>query len=169
VAAGTELDDDLDVSILDGLAVAARGDVLLVVWREQATLASGRYLSDRIRQLAALNRTIIIMQLILPTAAPPHGETAEQGQRVLEELAPRMRTFISVPLGDPARFGVARTAMRSLFRPTGQPTLQQVARDLPAALDLVDRYRSPSTPPAATMRRTFDRMFAGLGVTRPYS
>jgi len=107
----------LGVSVLrnDGVALAARGDVLTVLYKEPARLHRSRWVYDMADRLVERTQQgIAMLMIVLPTCDPPDAPTRAENSSRLRKLGPSLRRQVTVPVGN----DLSRSIVRSVVRAT---------------------------------------------------
>jgi len=106
----------LGVSVLanDGVAVAVRGDVLTVLYKEPARLHRSRWVYDLADRLVERSpHGIAALMVVLPTSDPPDGPARAENSSRLRKLGPSLRLLVTVPVGDDLSRSIVRSVMRA--------------------------------------------------------
>jgi hypothetical protein len=110
-----------------GVAWCTAGDVMLVVWQSTPTSEIGRWSLEQMSALAATCPTgIVVCQVVMPTSAVPDAERRTELQQHLEQLGPRLRHVVTIPLGDTLWTNVVRSLVRAILTVAGRGGLLSV-------------------------------------------
>jgi hypothetical protein len=116
------------VQALDGVGIACRGNLALIVYAADARLHRTRWLFDRMDELAARSPGGIVgLMIIAPHAGPPDGPTRRENSARLKVLGAKLRLLGTVALGDDFKVSIVRTVMRAMVMLSGQSARQFVA------------------------------------------
>jgi hypothetical protein len=100
------------VASYDGVATTVRGDTAVVLWKAPARPLRARWLFDRVDKLAAQHPAFATLMIILPSSAPPDGQTVSEFRARLQSFAPAMRKMVICVVGD----SVWRTLVQGVVR-----------------------------------------------------
>jgi hypothetical protein len=115
---------DGHVMTFDGVAAVVRGNTMTMLWKASARLPRSRWVMDKIDQLAAREPSgILVLMIILPSAAPPDRETRLENYRRIARFAPSLRGACTVVLG----YGVLQTLLRGVIRAMLLPHLGRMS------------------------------------------
>ncbi len=143
------------------------GDVGLVLWHGEATLAANRWLSHLVTSARRSGDGIRIgVQLLADRTGLPDAETRRYVQQVYAEELPHIRRFINAPLGDSLKQSLMRTVMRGMTMIGDKSRITFVASTIDEALDLVAPVASADTPPRSVLSRGIDQLFAEAKLAR---
>lgn len=149
----------------DGVAVIARGDVVLIVYQAPARLHRTRWLFDMLDRAAVANPDGIKgFMVVLRTADPPDGPTRAENTARFRKLAPSLRLMVTVPVGDALWVNIVRTVMRAIHLIQGRSRSQAVLTTLEAGLDRLFEEAGPETPSRAQVVADIDALHQALGV-----
>jgi hypothetical protein len=152
------------VETFDGVAIAECGDVLLVVWKSDATLARYDWFEPRVFAMAERHESIAICQFILSSSRPPDAALRARLRATLVRLGPRMRRLVSVPIGDAIWLTLVRGIMRGMAILSGQSGAVFVAANVESALDRIAQVRTADTPSRDVLAGTAEESARALGV-----
>ncbi len=154
----------MQVQVFDGVATAAAGDVMLVLWQSGAKAARIRWVNERaLALIAKYPQGIAAAQFLLPSATPPGlGEVGEV-RVALRAIAPHARRLIVVPLGSATWQSVVRGVMRAGLALLGQSERIKVAASASEALLLLDEMASGNSPARSDLDGALRMLFRALG------
>jgi hypothetical protein len=159
---------DGEVATFDGVGVAGRGDVLLIVYERDARLHRTRWLFDRADEVAAaLPGGMLVYMVVLPTAAPPDAPTRAENVKRLQKIGGALRRLVTTPVGDAFRVSVVRTVMRALSILQGQSRVQFVTSTVDDGLTRLLDAAGPRTPPRSQLVVDLHAVHRALGVEPP--
>jgi hypothetical protein len=155
---------DGDVLVFDGVAVRARGDLLLVVYQLAARLHRTRWLFDRIDELVAKHPSgVLVFMVVLPTADPPDGPTREENMARLRKIGKKLRRLVTTPVGDAFTTMVVRTIMRALAIANGHARDHFVTATVADGVTRLLQAAGPETPPKSVIIADIAAMQRALG------
>ena len=141
--------------------IGRSGDVGLVLWHGDPTLAANRWLLGHIVSARRAGHPYRIgLQLIAEQAPLPDAETRRFVQAMFKEELPHIHRFINAPLGDSMKQSLVRTVLRGMAMISDKSRAVVIASTLEEALDMASAVASAETPPRSVLRRTVDEMFA---------
>jgi hypothetical protein len=153
-----------EVKTLDGVGFINRGDTIVVVYRAPARLHRSRWLYFLADKAAKENPDgIVALMVILPTADPPDAETRAENTTRMRKLAPSLRRFVTVALGDDLRVAVVRTVMRALAVLQGKSKVHFVSDTVEDGVSLLREAAGPKTPAAAQLMEDVEALYRALG------
>jgi hypothetical protein len=107
---------------------------------------------------------IVGLMLVLPTATPPDAATRHENVVRMRKLAPHIRRFVTVPIGDALHVMVVRTVMRALGVVQGKSRVQKVANTIEQGIRSLLEAASPLTPTPAEIEADLRAMYEALNV-----
>jgi hypothetical protein len=134
-----------ELFVHDGVAVAAQGDAVVVLWQAPATMSRVLWNFDQVDRLAAQTPGgILALVILLPSSSPPDAETALECMRRIHRLRTSMRRQATVAVGG----GVWMTMIGAVFRAMRLPisdrlTLSGTVED---GVERALQKRGPATP-----------------------
>jgi hypothetical protein len=159
-----------NVKMYDGVAVIARGDLILIVYQQPARLHRTRWLFDMLDGAAAANLDGIKgLMVVLPTADPPDAPTRAENTARFRKLAPSMKLMVTVPVGDALWVSLVRTVMRAIHVIQGRSRNQAVLTTLEAGVERLLEAAGPKTPPRTQIEADLDALHQALGVEAPWA
>ena len=148
----------------DGVAFLARGDAITVVYSSPARLHRSRWLYDLADRAAAQNPGGIVgLMVILPTADAPDAPTRAENSTRMRKLAPAMRRFVTVAIGDDFRVSVVRTVMRALSVLQGKTKVHFVANTAEEGIKRLLEAASASTPGPVQLMQDLQALYRAVG------
>jgi hypothetical protein len=153
-----------EVKTFDGVGFLSRGDAAVVVYRAPARLHRSRwlyYLADRAARDSPDG--IVVLMVILPTADPPDGPTRGENTTRMRKLAPSLRRFVTVAIGDDLRLSVVRTVMRALAVLQGKSKVHFIENTLEDGVSRLLEAAGPKTPGAAELMQDVEALYEALG------
>lgn len=146
------------------VATVSAGDALLILWKSAASVPRIDWLTERaVAHIGERRRSIVAMQLLLPSATPPGLREVGAVRRGLQAVGPHARSLVVVPLGDAAWQSVVRSVMRAGLAVIGQSDRIRVADSPHCALDHLAAVSSDATPPRSSLEAAVDVLFTSLG------
>lgn len=151
-----------------GLVVARAGDVGLILWHGEPTLAANRWLIQYVTTARRAGSGFKIgIQLICDATPLPEADARRYVQEAFREELPHVRRFINAPLGDSMRQSLVRTILRGMAMIADRSKVVVIASTIREALDLTVPVASEDTPPRAVLDRLVDDLFAEARTPRP--
>jgi serine/threonine-protein kinase len=161
---------EANVATFDGLAAVVRGDLMAMVWKSSARAPRTRWAFDIIHRLAARQpRGIVVLMIILPSAAPPDREARIENELGLRRLGSSLRAVSTVVVGD----GVFQTLLRSVIRAMMLPHVHRIsaASTIESTIDegiaRLRMHAGPATPLPAVILDDVRAMFGALDLDPP--
>jgi hypothetical protein len=153
-----------EVKTYDGVGFLARGDCAIVVYHAAARLHRSRWLYDLADRAVGDNPAGIVgLMVILPTADPPDGPTRAENSTRLRKLAPSLRRFVTVAIGDDFRVSVVRTVIRALNVLQGKSNVHLVANTLETGIARMLEAGGPNTPGPVQITQDVHALYRALG------
>jgi DNA-binding CsgD family transcriptional regulator len=155
----------VEVRLFSGVACAALGDTLVVLWSTPATPQRWSWQWARVEELMQEHAAgVICLSLVLSSSTPPDSALRARMKADIAAAAARLRRFVIVPLGDSVWSAIVRTIGRAVLLLSGQSEQQKVAASVDQGLALVLQAAGPSTPPRRDLERTLGELSGLLGV-----
>lgn len=154
------------IQIFDRVACARRGDLLVFVYEGDARLHRTRWAFDRADELAQAHPDgVLILFLIPPGSAPPDGATRSENAVRFRKLLPRIRRFVTVPIGDALRAAIVRAVMRAMILVQRQANRHVIADTESEAISFVLEVASKDTPDRPTIEADVRALREALATT----
>ena len=148
----------------DGVALSRRGDTAVTLWKASARILRSRWLFDGLdRMVAEEPDGILVLMIILPTAAPPDRATSVENAKRALKLRPAIRRAVIVILGDSAWQRVVRGVMRA-FMPWTSSHLA-FASTVDDGIAKLLKAGGRKTPKKAAIEREVRALYAELDPT----
>jgi len=89
-----------NTNVKDGVAATALGNTLICVWQGPSSQQRWRWLAPQLDALSSTHPAgIILLQVILPSSAPPDATLRTEIQADMKRLGPRVHQVVTVALG----------------------------------------------------------------------
>ena len=151
-----------------GVGFLTHGDLALVTWTGEPSLAANRWLVDRMpAQVMSRHPSWLLLQIISPSCGTPGPEARQYVQEAFKTRLATVRCMVTVPLGDSLKQSIVRTIMRGMVILSGRSQTITVASSVDDALRLLGSVSSPDTPGRREVLADLRASFAELGVTEP--
>lgn len=161
----TDAADNQRTGVFDGIAIAERGDVLLVVWRKMASLERLAFFLSCLREM--LNRVegdILILQ-ILPADTSPSEQSAREGlMSRMKGAASRVRRIVTVFQGAELHLGELRSMLRATRKLLGRSDAKAVWGSTQEGIEIILEQASMRTPSKANLESTVAALTKALDV-----
>ena len=152
----------------DGVALMARGDLVLIAYQRAARIHRTRWLFDRIDAiLAGRKGSVVALMIILPTADPPDVATRAENKARMRKAGPHLRRLVTTPIGDAFRISVVRTIMRAIAILQGSSRVHFVCETVQEGIRCALEAAGPETPPLAQVVADLRALHDALGVAMP--
>ena len=153
-----------EVKTYDGVAFIARGDAVIVVYKAPAKLHRSRWLFDLADRAVAQNPDGIVgLMVILPTADPPDAPTRAENSVRMRKLAPGLRRFVTVAIGDDFRMAVVRTVIRAISVLQGKSKVHQIVDSAEQGIKRMLEAAGPNTPGPVQLMLDLKAAYQALG------
>jgi hypothetical protein len=152
-----------EIQVGDEVAFVARGDVILILWKGPSRLARGQWLFDETTQFAEKASSFSCMQIILPSSSPPDKPMRDESNRWFARFAPKLRTIVTVPVGDALWINVVRAIMRTMFMLHGRSSTHFVFDSPRAAARKLRETATSDTPSLDTLLDDSEALLRALG------
>lgn len=147
------------------VALAASGDVIVVVWSGAMTHVHWRWYLDALKHAATLNASgVMALHLILPSSTPPAAPLRAQIQRDLREVGPALRHMIVAPLGTSIWVSLVRTIVRAVLVISGHASHLSLVSNVDEMLSAARQASSPRTPSADELKLILSELHRALGI-----
>jgi serine/threonine protein kinase len=153
------------VRSLDGVAAIVRGDTMVMLWREPARIHRSRWVFDIADRLSErTGHSFLALMILLPTADPPDEETRRENALRMRVLAPAVRSWVNVVVGDEVKQLLARAVLRVMGRFYLRTPETAVTSSLAQGIARLRAHASPETPESFTMADDVRALCSKLGV-----
>jgi hypothetical protein len=169
-ASQMQLYGTLGLSVLpyEGVAVASRGDVITVLYKEPARLHRSRWVYDQTDRLAQrCPKGILGLMIILPTSTPPDGPTRAENSARLRRLGPLLRRLVTVPLGNEVTRSLVRSVVRSTSVLQGGAPRMHLSETLEGGIASLLESSSSLSPTFDTIAADVQMLCDALHVDEP--
>lgn len=155
----------VEVRLFSGVASAALGDTLVVLWSTPATLPRWSWQWARAEELMQAHEGgVACLVVVLSSSTPPDSALRARMKADIAAAGARLRRYVVVPLGDSVWLAIVRTIGRAVLLLSGQSEQQKVAASVDQGLALVQQGAGPYTPPRCDLERTLGELAGLLGV-----
>lgn len=169
----SSLDKSIDdpqnpTTIFDGIAIAERGDVLLVLWRKMASFERLAFFLSRLHEmLKRVEGDILILQ-ILPTDTSPNEQNAREVMMSrMKASASRVRRIVTVFQGEELHLGELRSMLRATRKLLGRSDAKAVWGSTNEGIDIILEQASLRTPTRAALESTVEKLNKALDQQAP--
>jgi hypothetical protein len=157
--------DPSDLKVGDGIAAIAVGDVLVVLWKEPASLPRWSWQLAASEELRARHPGgVFIFDLILASSKPPDAELRRRMQQDFERMKDGVRKLVVVALGDRFWQSVVRTIVRGVLIVSGLSKKLLLASTIAEGVDEIRSWASPATPARDDLLRAAEALRKALAV-----
>ena len=157
-----------DIQVFDGVAAAARGDAILILWRTPARRERILRAVGWIDALLARSPdTVVVCQLLLSSASPPNREGRTVAKPEALRLAARVRRAVMVPLGDSAWQAIVRAILRAGVMIAGHASQLKIASNERQAVDSILEVATPRSASRAELDAAVGALYVAVGLTPP--
>ena len=141
----------------------ASGDVAVVLWTGEPTIAANRWLVDGLlSSFLAKQPSCIVLVFIHPDVSVPSAETRKDIQGVFRnELAP-VRRLVNIPLGDNVKQTLFRSVLRAMAMLGDSRRVVSIAANVEEAIASARAVAGPQTPSSLALRAAIDELFADV-------
>ena len=130
-----------------GVTFATRGDVGMVVWNGDPTLAANKWVIERAKtDLMSRFPTVLLVQIILETAGQPDAETRRYIEEAFKTHLQPARRMVTIPIGGTLAKTIVRTIMRGMIVVAGRSGVIQISATVAEGLDSLYEKASAHTP-----------------------
>jgi hypothetical protein len=157
-----------EVQLNDGVAAVAAGDALVLVYKTPARVHRSRWCYDLADALAEKRPGgIVILLVVLSSSDPPDAPTRVENARRMRALAGKLRTLVTVPVGDDMWLNIVRSVMRLTTWMQGKSASMPVTATLERGIDALLEARSSETPSRETLMELVRGLYRELDVPPP--
>ena len=141
----------------------ALGDVAIVLWTGEPTIAANRWLVDGLlSSVVAKQPSCIVLVFIGEHVSVPSAETRKDVQKVFRnELAP-VRRLVNVPLGDSVKQTLFRSVLRAMAMLGDSRRVVSVAGNIEEAIAAARSVAGPQTPHPLALRGAIEALFSDM-------
>jgi hypothetical protein len=147
-----------NIETLNGLAVAAVGDVIISTWHDPVTLHNWAWYRARLDRLRAKYPKVLCISIILPESSPPDIRLRKQMESDLKAAEEIQKYIIVFPKSDSLFAGVARAIVRTAFYIIRRSGVNEFVNTLDEAAVMVGHYATRDTPKTATIKAVTEEM-----------
>jgi len=152
-----------DVFEYDGVGVAMRSDVLLIVYAAEARVHRSRWIFDRADEVAARCSRFYCLLIVETKQGLPDAATRAENAVRLRRLDRKVGVLVMVPLGDPLQVILLKAILRAMVLVLGEPSRHQVADDELDGIDRLRRAMGERAPSRDQLQDDLDALRAVLG------
>ena len=153
------------VEVQDGVGLWQRGDALIVMWDQPATLERWHYQVRRMNSMAAsCPAGILVVVVILSLDTLPDAALRDDMQATLRRLGVRVRRLVAVPLGDAVMLSLMRTMLRGLLVVSGQAHRHRVTAGVSDGLRQLRELAGSETPSFEELSIGAEELASALGL-----
>jgi hypothetical protein len=156
------------IRVGDGVGTAVCGDVLVIVWQHAASEERFDWTETFIDEMAGAHASFVLCQLVLSTSKPPSARLRARARTKFNDLGDRLRSVVTVPIGDDLWTGVVRSIMRGLAILSGRGSTMIVLKTWSEAIDHIVRTGSTRTPSRPELEAALEELVHALDL-RPAS
>jgi DNA-binding winged helix-turn-helix (wHTH) protein len=148
----------------DGVAIADRGDLFMVLWQAPASIQRVQYMFDEADRFAAGKPGgILALVVVTPSSAPPDYATALEIVARQTKLGPMVRRQSHVALSGGLWLNIVKSALHAMrFSVRGHIGPFTMSSTIADGIVRVLEERGPSTPSEAEMREDLGALFRTL-------
>lgn len=141
----------------------ATGDVAIVLWSGEPTIAANRWLVDGLlSSFLAQQPSCIVLVFIDADVSVPSAETRKDIQDVFRnELAP-VRRLVNIPLGDSVKQTLFRSVLRAMAMLGDSRRVVSIAANVEEAIAAARAVAGPQTPTPLVLRGAIEALFADV-------
>jgi DNA-binding CsgD family transcriptional regulator len=155
----------IEVRLFSGVAAAALGDTLVILWAMPASPERWRWYCSLVEELSGpFPSGVLVLSLVLDTSSPPDGSLRAQMKADIQELGSKLCRFVVVPLGDSIWMAIVRMIGRAVLLLGGQSDRQIVASSVEQGFERLLQVAGPSTPSRAELEGAVSELSRLLGV-----
>jgi hypothetical protein len=135
-----------DLFEYDGVGVAMRDGILLVIYGADARLHRTAWIFDRAEEVIERAGYIYCLLVIDTTKALPDAATRAENAVRFGKLRDKVRLFITVPLGDPLRSILVKAILRAIALILRDPGRHHLANTESDGLDALQQAIGANAP-----------------------
>jgi DNA-binding CsgD family transcriptional regulator len=155
----------IEVRLFSGVAAAALGDTLVVLWSKPASQQRWSWSCSFVEELMRSHEAgVLLLSLVLDTSSPPDNAVRALMKADLQRFGARLRRFVVVPLGDSIWMAIVRMIGRAVLLLGGQSDKQIVAATLEQGFARLLQAAGPTTPSRSELEQAIAELSRLLGV-----
>jgi hypothetical protein len=147
-----------NIETLNGVAVAALGDVLISAWYDPVTLQNWAWYRARLDRLREKHPSVLCVSIILPESNPPDIRLRKQMESDLKAAAEIQKYIIVFPKSDSLFAGVARAIVRTAFYIIRRSGVNEFVNTIDEAAAMLSQYATRETPKSNTIKAVAEEM-----------
>jgi DNA-binding CsgD family transcriptional regulator len=152
----------IEVRLFSGLAAAALGDTLVVLWSKPASRERWNWKSAFAQELMSSHASgVRLLSLVSDNSSPPDSTVCALMKADLRRFGERLRTFVVVPLGDSIWTAISGCASLLFGGQSGKHT---VAASFEQGFARLLQAPGPTTPSRSELERAIAELSRLLGV-----
>lgn len=150
-----------------GVAFSTIGDVVIILWTGDPTLAANRWLIEQLSGVRTKRaRPALGLQIIAEQAGTPDADARRYVQEAFKHELVGLRRFVNTPLGSSFKQSLVRTILRGMALVGDRNKVIVIASSLDQALDLIGEKASPETPTRQALEAQIAHLFSMQGIAR---
>jgi len=155
----------IEIRLFSGVAAAALGDTLVMLWSASATPERYRWQQGVLEELMrAHTGGVLFLSFILDSSSPPDAALRAEIKADAQRLGPQLRRWVVVPLGDSIWMALVRMIGRAVLLLGGQSDRQAVAGSVEQGFEGILQAAGPATPSREELERALAELSRLLGV-----
>jgi DNA-binding CsgD family transcriptional regulator len=155
----------IEVRLFSGVAAAALGDTLVVLWSTSANQPRWSWKCAFAEELMRSHEDgVLLLSLVLDTSMPPDSALRALMRADLQRFGARLRRFVVVPLGDSIWMAIVRMIGRAVLLLGGQSDRQIVAASVEQGFTQLLQAAGPATPSRNELEQAIAELSRLLGV-----
>lgn len=148
-----------------GVGFLIRGDLFIIVWTGEPTMASNKWIIDNVAGMSSSNpQGLIGLQIIMPNAGIPDAETRRYIEDSFRTRLGKIRNVVTAPIGDSLRQSLIRTMLRGMSVIANRSQSIAIVATLDEAIAQLLLVRSSQTPSRAEILTDLQRLFTALEI-----
>lgn len=157
----------IEVRVFSGVAAAALGDTLVVLWSMPASQERWSWKWSFVEELMRSHEPgVLLFSLVLDTSSPPDSALRARMKADLQRSGAKLRRFVVVPLGDSIWMAIVRMIGRAVLLLGGQSDRQIVAASVEQGFVRLLQAAGPATPSRSELERAIAELSRLLGVVQ---
>lgn len=147
-----------NIETLNGVAVAALGDVLIVTWYDPVTIQNWAWYRARLDRLRTKYPKVFCISVILPESNPPDIRLRKQMESDLKAAEEVQKYIIVFPKSDSLFAGVARAIVRTAFYIIRRSGVNEFVNNIDEATAMLSQHATRETPKSNTIKAVTEEM-----------